>query len=167
MIGDPAGASQSFSDDEIGRALDANREDVRSLELTAAESVTDLGEWECREYYAPYGAWETSATLKNAQNQTLTPSESELEVGVWRFGVNTPAPVYVTGRVFDLAAAAADLLDMKLARIGSGFDFSVDGLSVNTGNQSAALRGASAAFRSQQRMKVVKMVREDELHGRF
>lgn len=161
MIGDKS-APYAFDDDDLQAALDARRDDVRMIELRAAETIAPGGAAVYLDYFAPYGAWEQGEVLQGSGFAVLTPSSAERVIGAWHFAATQYAPVYLTGRVYDLAAVAADLLEMKLQKIGDAFDFSVDGLSVNRGGQSAALQSSIAQYRGRQRVKTIKMARGDE-----
>lgn len=162
MVNDPAGAAAMFSDDDIAAALDANRVDVRQMELAPAYTIVEGGAVQYLDYFAPYGAWELGEVLQNSRFATLTPASAEPLVGAWHFGAHQPSPVYLTGRVYDLAATAADVLEMKLGKAGDRVDFSVDGLSVNQGSAISALQRSISRFRFQQRVGAAKLVRNDE-----
>lgn len=161
MVGDKT-EPYTFDDDDIRAALDARRDDVSMMELRPAATIAPGGAVVYLDYFAPYGAWEQGETLQGPGFAVLTPLTAERMIGVWHFAENQYAPVFLTGRAYDLAAVAADLLEVKLQRIGDGFDFSVDGLSVNRGGQSAALQQSIAKFRGRQRVQTIKMMRGDE-----
>lgn len=162
MVNDPAGATQAFSNDDIATALDANRVDVRLMELQPAHTVVEGGAVQYLDYFAPYGAWESGEILQNSRFATLVPASAEMLTGVWHFNAHQPPPVFLTGRVYDLPAVAADLLEIKLQSVSSGFDFSVDGLSVNRGSQAATLKQSISQMRARQRVKTIRMIRGDE-----
>lgn len=152
-----------FDDATVAIALDSRREDVRALELVAQETIQSGGAVAYLDYYAPsVGAWEIGAVLQDANYATLTPASAENLLGSWHFEASQPTPVYATGRVYDLNAVAADLLEMRLSQQAGAMDFSVDGLSVSRGNQLSALRQAIGGFRARQKVGVIRMARGDE-----
>lgn len=162
LIGDPAGASQVWSDDEIQDALDAHRTDVRYLELREAETIQSGGGVVYLNYYAPFGDWEDDETLTYGGTwATVTPSAQDLLIGKWTFSSNQNPPVYLTGKSFDLYGAAADLLEAWAAKAKLEYTFSPDRGQFVRSQKHQMLLTQAATYRAKQRVASVALVRSD------
>lgn len=162
MVNDPLGATQRFSDDALQDALDANREDIRQMELAPADTIGLGGVTSYLDWFAPCGgAWESGVVLQNGSWATLTATTSELLAGVWHFAAPQNAPMYVTGRLFDLYAAAADVVELKMAAAAEEFDFSADGGSYSRSQKLRGLQTLAERHRSLQRPSKAVLMRGD------
>src|SRR5579884_1118025 len=127
MIGDPTNAQ--FTTQNVQDYLDLNRDDVRYESLAIAPSIVNTASTGNQastifaDYYSSFGYWEDDVVLQGYFNGAawvvLTPVASENLVGHWAFETNVftsgtvPGqlpPVFATGKVYDVYAAAADLL---------------------------------------------------------
>lgn len=152
LIGDPAGANQTFNDDEVQAALDRYQTVVRYAELRAEPTPLPSGAVEYRDYYAAVGDWEADEALYDAAWQQLTPTSSDRLTGHWTFASpGRNPPVYVVGKVYDIFGAAADLLELWSGKAKLEFDFSADGQEFQRSQKSRALLQLAAAYRRMQR----------------
>lgn len=163
MVGDPAGESAAWTDDELQDWLDARRQDVRGAELMPDETVGPGGVVRVLDYYARGGRgdWEADAELRDAGGGVLAPAEADCLVGHWRFDTHTPPPVLLTGRTYDLCAAAADVLEAWAARTKQEYDFGAADQRLARSQQTAAMRGLAQGYRARQRPVVGRVVRGD------
>ena len=161
MIADPAGGSAVFTDDELQEALDAHREDVRYLALTAAESIAPGGGVTVLDYYADVGDWEADEQLVGPSFAVLAPATSDRLTGHWTFASSVLPPVYLTGKHYDLHGAAADILEAWAAKLKLAFDFSEDGQSFKRSQQAALLIDLAMEHRRKQWPTVAQQVRGD------
>ena len=176
LINDPAGASQQFTDNELQDALDDWRQDVRYEQLTPAPTLSNLGgvandpsqpgiaEYNWTDYYSAYKWWEQGEVLSDGHFITLTPASSDELQGHWTFALAIPGqypPVFITGRVFDVYAAAADLLEMRAATAARSFDFTSDGQSFHRSQMAAGLQRQADIFRRRALPTISKAVRRD------
>ncbi len=161
LINDPAGASQTFADQEIQDALDRHRSDVRYLELVAAETVAPGGAVSYLDYYADRGDWESDEALYNSTYAALAPTSADRLTGHWAFAANQNPPVYIVGKSFDPYAAAADLLEAWAAKEKLAFDFDSDGQTFKRSQKIAALLQMAREYRRQQQPVSVGMARTD------
>ena len=176
LINDPAGASQQFTDNEVQDALDDWRRDVRYEQLTPAPTLSNVGgvandpsqpgiaEYNWTDYYSSFQWWEQGEVLSDGHFITLTPASSDELVGHWTFNLPTPGqypPIFITGRVFDIYAAAADLLEMWAARLLSNIDFTADGQSFRLSQMSAGKQKMADIYRRRTLPTVAKQVRRD------
>lgn len=162
LIGDPAGANQTFSDDEVQDALDRTQTVVRYAPLRPEPTPLPNGTVEYRDYYALVGDWEASEQLVDGAWQQLTPVTRDRLTGHWTFaspGQNPP--VYITGAFYDVAAAAATLLEFWAGKVKLAFDFETDGQRFARSQQAQALLTLAAAYRRQQRAARLLQVRQD------
>lgn len=159
LIGDPAGADQVFTDDEIQRSLDVHRWEFRYLPLKPIPLVVS-GNTEYREWYSEEGYWESDAVLYDASYNQLNPSSSDYLSGRWEF-TTSQTSVLVKGKVYDPYGAAADLLEMWAGKVSLDFDFEADGASYKRSQKSDMLRKLADQYRRQQRIVTIEQVRSD------
>jgi len=159
LVNDPAGESQVWSDAELQNFLDVNRVDVRHAalrpETTWAGGITTY-----TDYYADYGMWESDVVLEDGEGNDLTPLSSNLIVGHWEFDDQDP-PIYVTGKIFDLWAAAADVLEAWAMKVALEFDFAADGGQFNRSQKREALLAVAAQCRIKARPGRAVLIRDD------
>lgn len=160
LIGDTA--YEELEDEDIAQALDARRRDIRYLELEPADTIAPGGAVSHLEYHAPFGEWEGGVQLVDGSFNVLSPASSDLQAGVWTFAAHQPAPVYATGRAYDVHAAAADLLEQYAAQAKCEFDFTTSGGDSYRRSQKAeAALALAERLRMRQRPQTVRMVRTD------
>lgn len=159
LIGDPAGAEQTFSDDQIERSLDVHRWEFRYLPLKPLPTVV-AGVTEYRDWYSDEQYWENDATLYDGAYTQLTPYISDALHGRWWFSASQTS-VLVSGKVYDPYGAAADLLEMWAGKVALEFDVDTDGASMKRSQKQQALRALATEYRKQQRIVVAQQVRDD------
>ena len=110
-IGDPTGSGQTFSDQDIQDALDRRRFDVLMVPLRAVPTYpAGVAKW--LDYYAPRGLWESDETLyDNARAVIAAGFTADRLIGHWTFAATQIPTVFITGKCYDIHAAAADLLE--------------------------------------------------------
>ena len=160
LVNDPAGADEIFTDDEVQDWLDAHRDEVIELELAYATQLV-AGVTVVLEYAAEQGGWEDDAALTDANGATLTADALNLVVGRWTFNAHQQPPVYLTGRSYDVYAAAADAMEARAAQVALAFDFSADGASYSRSQQGEALLRLAKQYRGRSRPTIARMVRND------
>lgn len=165
LIKDPVSDSPMFSDDEIEATLDMNREDIPPMELTPREQYGSGGVVIYKDYYAGIGAWEGDYVLQDGNWDTITSALAEPLIGVWHFAEHRDMPVYVSGKVYDLYAAAADMLEMKLAKVVDDFDFSSAGASFSRSQRSRMIQMTIDKYRAQARPGHASLMRSDTNAG--
>jgi hypothetical protein len=126
-------ASVSYwSDDHMQAALDRHRVDVRSVELEPVQ-VQIPGGYEYKEYVSNLAPLEADVTIKDGQGAEIGTALYSVDYakGMVTFATDQGGSArYLTGRAFNLNAAAADVWRMKAAHASSKFDFATDGHSV-------------------------------------
>lgn len=155
------GSTPIFDDDAVQEFLDARRLEVRRARLMASRNAA--GEY--LDYYAEYGNWEADAVLEDAGGNTLSPASSEWLVGHWSFSSSTPPPVFITGKVYDVYGAAADLLEAWAAKVALEFDFEADGGKFRRSQKREALLALAREYRRQAWPVMATMVRPDVADG--
>ena len=138
LINDHAGTAQIFTDDQIQEHLDYCRLYMND-ELTNLKNQSNavIG-WQSSNRY-----WEDTAVLVDGSSTILSALSSDPITSYWTFTVN-PSSVFVSGLVYDVYAAAAELLTLWAGKLGSSevTKFSADGSSYEFGssiNQKLAL----------------------------
>jgi hypothetical protein len=159
---DPIGAATQFDDDDIQDALDNNRIDITTMELTPAPNIAPGGQVQYLRYYSDIGgAFEADYVLQWWNWAVITADSAELMIGVFHFNVHRLAPVFITGKLYDVYAAAADMLDMSLVSLKDAFDFSADGLSVNKSRAERVIPAIVERYRAQSRPVSAYLNRRD------
>ena len=133
LINDPAGASQTFTDDQLQAQLDLYAEYVRYRPMAAIETISNTGtvtylEYQSQKYY------EDSPILTDGSYNTVTATTTNAIDGRYTFAASRTPPLLITGTRFDIYAAAGDCWDLKAASVATSVDFSADGLSVKRGS---------------------------------
>lgn len=183
MIADPFSPTAQFSDQQIQDRLDANRDDIRYEPLALAPSIVNINntaasaETIYADYYSAYGYWESDVVLQG-QGATglpwivLTPVASELllDQAHWQFEASVftaPSvpgqvpPVFATGKVYDVFAAAADLLQFWAASLAGAYDITVNGQTLRRSQLIQAKMTLAKYYLSQARPRIAKMTRDD------
>jgi len=136
-----AGTTYYWSDDQIQDVLDIHRNDIIFEQLSMYPVQIAGGSLSYQDYRSGYGFYEQTtggtsifyvqdSTGANVGTASYTPDYRRGQV---QFGSNQAGTVYyLTGRSFDLNAAAADIWRRKAAHFSAtSFDFSTDNHSVS------------------------------------
>jgi hypothetical protein len=162
LVRDPAGADQHFAQLQIQDALDQRRWDVRYLELRYEETLQPSSVVAWFDYFADRGYWEDDYKLQEQNWAEITTGfTANLLVGHFQFTTTRQPPLFLTGRSYDIYAAAADLLETWLADLKLTFDFSVEGQSFSKKNQLSNLSMLANLYRSRSQPIVIPTVRRD------
>lgn len=162
LVYDPAGADQTFSDDELQTFLDGHQTEVRYASLAPVETINPGGSVSYLEYRAAAGWWEgTVSLLYDGSYDTLSPGTVNLEVGRWTFASHQPTPVYIVGYHYDVYSAAVDVLTAWAARLKFAYDFTADGATFRRSQQMQTIRGLIAQYSALAGPQVMTMTRSD------
>jgi hypothetical protein len=182
LIGDPASATATFTDQQVQDWLDRTRQLVRYELLTPApdivpQAVGQPGEFDWATYVSRYTDWEADEVIqagtRNSQNWALvTPLTSDELTGRWTFDVTLPTistnipgqlpPLFITGKIYDPYLAAAMLLEMWAAQLASTtYDFTSDGQSFRRSQIVQAKLQLAATYRRVAKPSVVQTLRSD------
>lgn len=151
LIGDLASATQDFTDQDVQDVLDAHRAEVRyellqpMPDIQPGQNGSLVAQFVWASYQSDFQYWESDVVIQGLNTSTdqpwviLTPVSFEFINGKWTFAVTLPQiatppaqwpPVYATGKAYDIYAAAADLLERRIAlKSATMFDFTSDGQS--------------------------------------
>lgn len=163
LIGDPAGASAVWTDDQIQGYLDQYREDVIELDLDAVPFHAPGGALSYKQFFANRGDWEDDDVLTDVTFTTVTPDSKDTRVGVWNFNTGrTNAILYLTGKSYDLYRAAAELCEAWAAKVKLDFDFETDGQKFSRAQKAEALLELAKTYRRKRRVGKGKLIRTDE-----
>lgn len=166
-IGDPipATGTPQFSNLEIMNVLDEHRFTVRYAPLRPGPTLQAGALYNFLDYYADVGNWEADVKLSWVDFSTLTPTTSEPIDGHWAFTMSPPGeypPVYITGKYYDLHAAAADLLEQWAATLATtAYNFSADGRSFQRGTIVQTLANLARSHRNQAMATSHQAIRSD------
>lgn len=161
LINDPLSSTSKFTDDEIEAQLDLSREWKVELLSPLPQSDGSRFRWQARSTH-----WEEDVELTNAAGSVITPEQANAIAGYFVFAESQDA-VTAAGFVYDVYAAAAELLTILVGRVG-GQDitkFSADGSSYEFSGEAAGLMKQAESYRALSKtfggIKPVKMVRDD------
>lgn len=162
-INDPAGASQTFTDQDIQNILDESRVNVRYLAL--APSPTYSGSTLLYlDYFSDYGGWEDDVALFQYLTIPVTPTSSENIVGHFTFAQTTFPPVFATGKLYDVFRASADLLEGLAAQWMLSYNTAVDGQTFQRSQAQLQILALAKTYRMKQRPVSSAMTRSDLLN---
>lgn len=135
------GTAQFWDGDHMQAVLDRHRVDVEREPLRPVPALTGGGTIEYRNYYSQFKNWEQTdggtAVLiveDSIGNDIGTASYSvDYPRGVVVFAADTAGtPYYLTGRTYDLDAAAAEIWRSKASHYATtAIDFSTDNMRIN------------------------------------
>ena len=184
MIFDASGSNQFFADQDIQDTLDETLDFIRYEPLAIGPSLVNTASTNNQpavifaDYFSRYGWWEQDVVLQginiptNAAWSVLTPVASDYINGHWQFELNVftsgtvPGqypPCFATGKVFDLFAASADLLEFWGAALASAYDVSVDGQNLRRSQLMTAKLTLAEQYRRKAKPRIAKIVRDDIL----
>jgi hypothetical protein len=151
--------------DAMQDALDEHRTLIRYQCLIAVASFLPGGAVQYKEFIAPPDMtnFEEGATLVDGQYNPLTPTESDLITGRWLFATDQRTDVMVSGAIYDLHGAAADLLEQEVASLRRRAFEVTDGSGATAKRQEMIENIVSliAAYRKRQRPTSARMGRSD------
>lgn len=185
MIGDPASASQNFSQQQIQDALDESRFDVRYELLIAAPTITNdvntnAAVFVWIDYYSTFQYWEMDTAVAQWGDFTQrVPVATEFIAGHWQFSVvvadgSLPArsdapgqypPIFVTGRAYDIYAAAVKMLRLLKAKLMlTTYNFSANSQSFQRGGILQTIDGLMADYARKVKPRMIALDRTDSAH---
>lgn len=160
LVNDPESASQIWTDQVIQDVLDASRVDNFNLVMTPQPTFTG-STIEYLDYFTSLTDWEDDYVLKQFLVTQVTPSLAEVIAGHFQFSATTLPPVYITGKLYDIYRAAADLLERQAAQWVLRYDFSGDGQSFHRSQAVTMLTNLAQTYRAQQRPHSLSLMRTD------
>lgn len=165
LIGDPSGASQQFTDQNIQDMLDLGRVNVVNALLRPAVTLTSNGVLNYTDYYADIGNWESDVVIQNGSFTILTDmSASDYLTGHWTWNLASPGkipPLFITGKYYDLYGASADLLEMWAATWARSYNFTADGQSFQRSQAAQMMLTQAKQYRKQALVHTIPMIRSD------
>jgi hypothetical protein len=162
LIGDPEGAAQVFTDDDIEESLDYHYDTVNFASLEVEPTLTSSTTTYTR-YHAPdrVGDWEEDAVLYNSSYTALATDTEDYIRGRWVLTTSTTPPVYIVGQTYDVNAAAADLLKKWANKLKLEYSGTIDGRTLNRDEQYRNLMRSAREFESKARPHTLRLVRND------
>jgi len=160
MVYDPAGAAQTFTDDQVQNALDTSRTEQRFRLLQMVPSFQPGGAVQYLDYYADVGNWEDDYLLQDASYATITGTADVVEPipGHWHFPTQPNGfAVHITGKTYDLFAAAADLCDAWAGITKLDFMMVTDRDRFERQQKFQMLTDLAQTYRAQAQVRVTRM----------
>ncbi|MGA8765243.1 MAG: hypothetical protein WB562_20415 [Candidatus Sulfotelmatobacter sp.] len=160
LINDPAGASQVFDDSTIQDVMDESRADYKN-EVLIPKPTFAGSQIQFLDYYHALGGWEDDLIIKQYLINQVTPATSEPIAAHWTFSATTLPPLYISGKLYDVYRAAADLLERQAAMWVLRYNVNVDGQSLQRSQASMALQNLARTYRMKQRAGAIHVTRTD------
>ena len=157
LIGD-TGASPVFSDAELEEFLVPYARTHVRLALEPAEPLP-AKLWVAREGY-----WADGARVETGADGVTVASEQPI-AGRWELSEPVFGPVRVTGRTYDVYAAAADALEVWAARERMNYDVTIDGHSLRRSQAVDRLVELAREYRRRARPRSARLLRRDVAEG--
>lgn len=182
LIADSANIPQQFADQDIQDTLDDSRDDIRYEPAQIAPSIVNAASTNNQalvifaDYYSRYQWWEADVVVQGVNIGTgaawivLSPAGSDFIKGHFQFELTPFAngiapgqypPVFLTGKIYDVYAAAADLLEFWAASLAGAYDVTVDGQTLRRSQFAAAKLTMAARYRMRAKPRVAMMTRPD------
>ena len=167
------GASTFWSDDQLQDLLDSHRTDIIFQSLNVYPTVVSSGSASYKDYRSDYGYLETTTGgtaimyLQDSTGATVGTANytPDYRRGKFEFTADQRGTAYyLTGRSYDLNAAAADVWNRKAAHYApTSFDFSTDNHSVSRSQIYAHCKEMAAQFNgfSGNSIQTISMYRGD------
>lgn len=160
LINDPAGTSQQFADQDIQDVLDESRVDIFNMPLKPQWTYSGTTP-QVLDYEADLGGWEDGYLLKQYLTVLVTPTTLEPIAAHWGFAATVWPPVFITGRLYDVYRASADLLERWAARWVLAYSMNVNGQSLQRSEVANALQKLAETYRKKQRAGIIRLTRSD------
>lgn len=146
-IGDPAGASQVFAENDLQDFLDERRMEVFEVQLVPSPTTVVGLVVSYLDYTAPRGQWEEDVVLKDGTNAVLAPASSDYVRGHWTFAANQLPPVFLTGKYYDLYGSAVSALEAWIGKVALEFDFTADQQGFRRSQKREGLQALADSYR--------------------
>ena len=163
--------NSAMDDQTIQDHLDRHRLHVKYAPCMTEGRIAPGGSVTYVDFVAPYQHWEGTASgrpfgyqLVDGGYNDITASGSVVSdpvQGWWTFGTAPTRPVMISGASYDIYAAAADILQNRLAQLAEEFDFQTQGLDYKVSQKQVRLMQVIADYRAQSRGMVSDMKRMD------
>lgn len=157
-----------WSDAQLQDILDANQTKIRHAEMQAQESYASGGSVTYKEYLTYARDWELSPTIQDGEGTTIAGTAYAFDPinGVVTFTADTAgATRYITGKVYDMNGAAAQVWRRKAAYYANAYDISTDNHSLKRSQLVAQCNMMAAQFEMQAGAKTICLQRSDDVTG--
>jgi hypothetical protein len=168
LIGDESGEDELFTNQQIQDALDRRRADVVRQVLAPVTTVAEGGDVHYLTYIASTGHWETDVVVQDGNFKTLTDATTPVAIdtaeyltGRWTLDVSQTPPIFLTGKTYDVYAAAADMLDRWMGLTKEDYDFLSAGRTFKRSQSFGQLKNLRDTYRAQGWLRTSLMVRTD------
>ncbi len=159
-----SGGLTYWTDEQLQSALDRRRTDLRFYPLEALPDYAG-GSVSYTEYRLPYAYLEQAPSVLDAAGNAYGTAAYTIDYdrAVVVFAANTAgAAVYLTGHVYDLYRAAADVWRQKAAYYAAAYDVSTDNHSLHRSQLQAQARAMAAQYEQMAGPLAVQIRRGDE-----
>lgn len=156
-------ALQTFADQKVQDVLDHYVTRYSTVSLPYEISYTNGASFQYLVYLTPDGEdyWEDDILLQNSTYQTLIPASYDLISGRWTLSISTPPPVWLTGKSYDVYAAAALMCRQWAAKVKLHFSATDMGVSMQRKEKYDMLIMLAKEYEAKRRAHSIRMHRAD------
>lgn len=156
-----------WQDAQLQRVMDKHRVDFRFQQIKPEINYASAGSVSYTTYYIGYGNIESGTAVFTVEDGTgadvgTASWTADYQNGIIIFGADTTGSAYyVTGRRYDLNAAAADIWRMKAANAAKVFDFSTDNHSMKRSQLMAQCKEMAVYYAGMAEPTSISLYRSD------
>jgi hypothetical protein len=157
-----------FDDLDVQTALDNNRVDHIARRVEDSGLITTGARYAFTDYYTEIPNWEQDAYLQGHTYELITDSSSPIAVanadylvGHWTLTAAYTPPIFITGKTFDLYAAAVELLEQLYAMSMGDFDFLSAGRTFKRSQTKEGIQTLIGIYRRRMKPTTIEMYRSD------
>ena len=161
------GTTAYFSDTHIQTALDRYQTRIIREPLLAIETYAGAGTITYLEYQSGNQNWESGTARFKVEDATGAEIGTSSYTADYVNGVITftsdqaGSSRILSGYIYDVNAAAADIWRMKAAHVATGVDFATDNMRVNRGNLEDKYLKMAGYYASMANARVMTLGRDD------
>lgn len=157
-----------WSDAHLQDILDGNQTKIRHAEMQAQESYDSGGSVIYTEYLTYARNWELSPVIQDVEGKTVAGTVYSFDAinGIVNFAADTTgATRYITGKVYDMSGAAAQVWRRKAAYYAAAYDISTDNHSLKRSQLVQQCTMMAEQFEAQSGVKTIYTMRSDDVTG--
>jgi len=157
-----------FDDLDAQTALDNHRIDHIARRVEDSGLITTAARYAFTDYYTEIPNWEQDAYLQGHRYELIDSTSSPISVasvdyltGHWTLSSAYTPPIFITGKTFDLYAAAVELLEQLYAMSMGDFDFLSAGRTFKRSQTKEGIQTLIGIYRRRMQITTTDLYRSD------
>jgi hypothetical protein len=162
------GTPATFDDLDVQQALDNNRIDHIARRVEDSGIITTAARYAFTDYYTEIDHWEADAYLQGHMYELLTATSTPVSVanadylvGHWTLNIAYTPPIFITGKSYDVYAAAVELLEQSYAMAMGDFDFLAAGRTFKRSQSKEGIQTLINIYRRRMKINFTDLYRND------